>query len=122
MRMVAGAIHLPDDPRAYFDTATSPLNPRNNNQTYSYGTLPLFAARALAEWLERGCAMPRQVPPPQLNAWAARMMLASVGELTAPGEDGAPTCAAGAFTWTYSAFLGRHLAALADLSTSCSSS
>ena len=53
MRAVTGAIRLPQSPGLYFDTHASSLNPRNNEQVYSYGTLPLFATRALAEWLDK---------------------------------------------------------------------
>jgi len=35
----------------YFDTACSPLNPHNRGDAfYTYGTLPIFLVRALAEW------------------------------------------------------------------------
>ncbi len=113
MRTVTGAIHLPDSLSSYFDTHTSPLNPLNNGQVYSYGTLPLFATRALAEWLEQGCAQPAgpEAAPWALNARLATLFLRSVGRpVDVP-------CPAGIFTWTYSAFLGRHLSALADLGT-----
>ena len=113
MRTVTGAIHLPNSLSSYFDTHTSPLNPLNNGQVYSYGTLPLFATRALAEWMEHGCARPGgpDAAPWALNARLARLFLKSVGRpVDVP-------CPAGTFTWTYSAFLGRHLSALADLGT-----
>ena len=113
MRTVTGAIHLPDSLSSYFDTHTSPLNPLNNGQVYSYGTLPLFATRALAEWVEHGCARPGgpDAAPWALNARLARVFLRS---LSLPVD---VPCPAGTFTWTYSAFLGRHLSALADLGT-----
>ena len=113
MRAVTGAIRLPEDLGDYFDTRSSSLNPRNNEQVYSYGTLPLFATRALAEWLEDGCAQPHTIPSAStaLNARLARWLLTRVG--APPGA----LCPAGTFTWTYNALLGRHLAALADLGT-----
>jgi hypothetical protein len=117
MRMVTSAIRLPEEPGLYFDTARSPLNPRNNGQTYSYGTLPLFATRALAEWVERGCERPDGEAVPPLNAGVARLLLQQAGAPVRIGEGGAPACPEGTFTGTYNAFLGRHLAALADLGT-----
>jgi len=37
----------------YFDTACSPLNPHNRGKTfYTYGTLPVFMVRYLAEWTD----------------------------------------------------------------------
>ncbi len=113
MRAITGAVRWPEDLGDYFDTRTSSLNPRNHDQVYSYGTLPLFATRAVAEWLEAGCSQPtatRQGPLP-LNARLARHLLSRAGVAT---ED---ACPFGTFTWTYNAFVGRHLAALADLGT-----
>ncbi|MBN1641363.1 MAG: glycosyltransferase family 39 protein [Anaerolineae bacterium] len=113
MRMITAAVRWPDAPSDYFDTAVSTLNPRNADQTYSYGTLPLFATRALAEWLERGCALTTdlQPAPAGLNRWLAERLLTRLGQpVLRP-------CPTGTFTWTYSAFLGRTLSALADLGT-----
>ncbi|MHB1319301.1 MAG: ArnT family glycosyltransferase [Anaerolineae bacterium] len=113
MRMITGAVRWPDDLSDYFDTAASTLNSSNAGQTYSYGTLPLFATRALAEWLERGCALsPNLQPVPSgLNQWLAQRLLGRLGEPTLR------PCSPGTFTWTYSAFLGRVLAGVADLGT-----
>jgi len=48
MTMVAVAIDWPGSVGAYFDSATSPLNPYNNDYgSYLYGTLPLFLAKLL---------------------------------------------------------------------------
>jgi len=107
MRAVTGAIRLPQSPGLYFDTHASSLNPRNNEQVYSYGTLPLFATRALAEWLDRGCGP----APAPLNRWVAHWLLQR-----ATGMD-VSACTVGTFTWTYNAFVGRHLSALADAGT-----
>jgi 4-amino-4-deoxy-L-arabinose transferase-like glycosyltransferase len=109
MRAVVGAIALPARPGLYFDTHASPLNPRNNGQIYSYGTLPLFATRAVTAWLDRGCG----ADPAPVNAWVAQRVLARLGVPRGAGG----TCAPGTFSWTYNAFVGRHLAALADLGT-----
>lgn len=109
MRAVVGAIALPERPGLYFDTHASPLNPRNNGQIYSYGTLPLFATRVATAWLDRGCG----ANPAPVQAWVARRILAHIG---APRGAGG-TCAPGTFSWTYNAFVGRHVAALADLGT-----
>ena len=36
----------------YFDASCSPLNPNNRGHSfYVYGTLPMFAARYLVEWI-----------------------------------------------------------------------
>ncbi len=42
---------------AYWDTATSPLNPQNYDAygSYVYGTLPSFTTRAIAGWLDHVC-------------------------------------------------------------------
>lgn len=48
MTMVVTGIHWPPTVAAYFDSATSPLNPFNAGYgSYVYGTLPLFLAKAL---------------------------------------------------------------------------
>jgi len=113
MRMITSVIAWPDDLSTYFDTATSTLNPENAGHTYSYGTLPLFATRALAEVLERGCAITPglESPAPGLNRWLARQLLARLGR-----PEPRP-CLEGTFTWTYSAILGRILAGCADMGT-----
>lgn len=104
MRLVVSSIRVPDDLSLYFDTSTSPLNPRNNGQQYSYGTLPLFVTRALGEWLDRACG---PAPDPLSAAVASTFV-------TFP-EDG---CVPGTFTGAfYSAIPGRLLSALADLGT-----
>ena len=52
MRIITSAVQMPDSLSLYFDTHQSPLNPRNQGHTYSYGTLPLFLTRWSAEWLD----------------------------------------------------------------------
>ncbi|MER3438600.1 MAG: hypothetical protein C4346_14000, partial [Chloroflexota bacterium] len=48
--MVATSIRWPDSLAGYFDSATSPLNPYNNNfGTFIYGTFPLFLDKAIAD-------------------------------------------------------------------------
>ncbi|RLC62218.1 MAG: hypothetical protein DRI48_09805, partial [Chloroflexi bacterium] len=103
MRMTLSAICMPDDPSLYFDTHRSPLNVRNSGGLYSYGTLPLFLTRAVAEWLDRGCGDSPAAP----NRVAAALLMGS------PALD----CSPGAFTGAYSAVVGRCLSALADLGT-----
>ena len=110
MRAITGAVRWPDSLASYFDTQASPLNPRNHDKVYSYGTLPLFAARAVTEWLERACAP----EPDPFTALVARRILDNLGRSSAPSNR---LCAPGTFTWTYNAFVGRHLSALADLGT-----
>ena len=103
MRAVLGSIHVPDDLSVYFDTRTSPLNPLNNGQVYSYGTLPLFLARFAAEWLDRGCT----APPGSLARWLGRLLVSGTLD----------SCTAGTFTFGYSAVVGRALSAIADVGT-----
>lgn len=110
MRAVTGAVQWPDTLASYFDTQASPLNPRNHDRVYSYGTLPLFATRAVTEWLDRACAP----EPDRFPALVARLVLDNLGRSGAPSNR---LCAPGTFTWTYNAFVGRHLSALADLGT-----
>ena len=111
MRAVTGAIRWPETLDAYFDTHESTLNPRNNEQIYSYGTLPLFATRAVAEWLDRGCGAAAETLP----RWIAQRILQHLNH-PQPHVAGW-SCYPGTFTWTYSAYIGRHLAALADMGT-----
>ncbi len=49
--MAADAIRGVSGINAYFDTATSTLNPLNYG-SYTYGMLPLFITRMVAEWLQ----------------------------------------------------------------------
>ncbi len=51
--MVITAIQWPASLRDYFDTSLSPLNPRNTNMVYFYGTLPLFLTKAVGTLLQR---------------------------------------------------------------------
>jgi len=111
MRAVTGAIRWPETPDAYFDTHESTLNPRNNEQIYSYGTLPLFATRAVAEWLDGGCSATSEILP----RWIAQRILQHLNH-PQPHVAGW-ACYPETFTWTYSAYIGRHLAALADMGT-----
>lgn len=46
--MVITAIQWPESPAEYFDTSHSPLNPRNANTVFFYGTLPLFLTKLVA--------------------------------------------------------------------------
>lgn len=112
MRMITGAVRWPGDLSVYFDTQVSPLNPRNHDQVYSYGTLPLFMTRAVTEWLDRACENPA-ARVPSLVAASVLKRLSRSGFTPPPGR----LCHPGTFTWTYSAFVGRHLAALADVGT-----
>ncbi|MGD2104236.1 MAG: glycosyltransferase family 39 protein, partial [Anaerolineae bacterium] len=104
MRNTVSLIEWPDDLSLYFDTHRSPLNVRNNEgRRYSYGTLPLFAARAAGEWLDRAC-----------TDAAAPLAEAVASALAGPEADG---CRPGTFTGICSAVVGRALSALADLGT-----
>jgi YYY domain-containing protein len=46
--MVITAIQWPASLAEYFDTSRSPLNPRNVNMVFFYGTLPLFLTKGVA--------------------------------------------------------------------------
>jgi len=50
LTMVAESIRGVDSISAYFDTATSTLNPLNHG-SYTYGMFPLFVTRMVAEWV-----------------------------------------------------------------------
>lgn len=100
MRMITAAIQWPDRLSLYFDAERSPLNSYNQDMPYSYGTLPLFLVRLVAEWLDGACG---DAPNPASLA-AARLVAPS----------GLP-CSPGLFTFSLSAVIGRALSALADL-------
>ena len=103
MRMIASVIHMPDSLSVYFDTHSSPLNSRNQDYQYSYGTLPLFLTRMTAEWLDQACSE---------SPGGAGAAIASL--LAGPA---AADCSPGTFTGSGSALVGRALSALADLGT-----
>lgn len=52
--LTANAISGPSGPGEYFDSATSPLNPYNVQDTFVYGTAPLFTTKAVANYLQDG--------------------------------------------------------------------
>ncbi len=101
MRMITSVIEMPDSLSLYFDTHNSPLNCRNRGYQYSYGTLPLFLTRMMAEWLDLGCGE----SPGKLSA-AVASLLVGASDLQ---------CSPGAFTGPRSAQVGRTFSALADL-------
>lgn len=101
---VVSALRMPDSLGEYFDSARSPLNPYNIRQSWVYGTLPLFGGRALAEFLDEGCAPTRALIPRVL------------GQLLFAGA--AADCTRGFFTgYEYIRLVGRLLSALADVIT-----
>ena len=51
--MVVTAIQWPSSPGEYFDTSHSPLNPRNADTVFFYGTLPLFLTKYVSTVLDR---------------------------------------------------------------------
>lgn len=53
---VTNVIEWPSSPIQYFDVSQSPLSPYNTNegQAYSYGTLPIFATKAVADVVGEG--------------------------------------------------------------------
>ncbi len=102
LRQVVSAVRLPDHPRLYLDTASSPLNPHNQGYTFFvYGTLPLFVTRAVAEGLDRWCESPHNLP--------ARLLSPVLLGRTVEG------CAPGAFSGGGARMVGRALSALFDL-------
>ncbi len=110
MRIILGAIRLPDDPSLYFDTHNSPLNCRNRGHRYSYGTLPLFLTRATAEWLDAGCEK-RAMPD---EAASGSGLNGALSTWLVPGDD---DCRPGTFTGGWGAIIGRFYSALFDLGT-----
>ncbi|NLF14772.1 MAG: hypothetical protein GX597_23525 [Anaerolineaceae bacterium] len=50
--MVVSRIQWPESLAEYFDTSHSPLNARNQDTVYFYGTLPLFLTKAVASQLD----------------------------------------------------------------------
>jgi len=103
MRIITSIIAVPDTFSQYFDTHSSSLNSRNRGHDYSYGTLPLFLTRMMAEWLDRACGE----DPDRLSAAVAFL-------LVGPSEE---MCHPGTFTGVRSAQVGRMLSALSDLGT-----
>ena len=104
MRNTLSLIRWPEDLSLYFDTHHAPLNVRNREgRRYSYGTLPLFAARAATEWLDGACTN----DPAPLREAVATMLVGPEIE----------NCTPGTFTGAYNAVVGRTLSALADLGT-----
>ncbi len=104
LTMVASALQLPALPGEYWDTSLSPLNPENRGYAgYVYGTLPLFAARVVGEWLDKGCG-----ETPVISAVLARQMFLG----------GWTSCTPGDYTgYGGIHFVGRALSMFADLLT-----
>ena len=96
----------PEALQLYWDTGHSPLNPANYERfvNYVYGTLPLFATRATALWVDRWAC----VSQPSLGGGVVPRLLTGSSH----------PCAPGFFTGYEGIHLvGRCLAALADLGT-----
>lgn len=106
MRIILSVVRMPDHPSQYFDTHQSPLNSLNQGYDYSYGTLPLFTTRAVAEWLDRSCNQPKS------NAGKVVATL-----LAAEDVPSVAVCGEGDFVGSKSALVGRLLSGLADLGT-----
>ncbi|MGC9358563.1 MAG: hypothetical protein ACP5GX_11880, partial [Anaerolineae bacterium] len=104
LTMVASALDLPTNPGEYWNTASSPLNPENRGYAgYVYGTLPLFSARVMGEWLDGACSE----DPPLPKILLRRVVF---------GADG--VCREGHYTGYGGIHLvGRLLSILADLMT-----
>lgn len=68
---VVSSIAPVDSLGAYFDTATSSLNPNNRGAGFFvYGTLPLFIVRYVAEWTQNAGYGEIHLVGRQLSAWA----------------------------------------------------
>ena len=121
MTMVTGGIRWPgpiDNPQppppgctewgGYFDSYCSPLNPYNRNYgSYAYGTLPLFGARFVGEWLSGACIDPAapETEPSPLKRGIAGLLFQNV-----------EGCVGNRFTdYGHVHLIGRMLSALADL-------
>ncbi|MEJ5308690.1 MAG: DUF2298 domain-containing protein [Anaerolineae bacterium] len=104
LTMVVSALQFPERLSQYWNVAESPLNPANKGYVgYVYGTLPLFATRAVAEWMDKAC-----VTPPNPFGAVLRAVL-----LNASGP-----CYPGQYTgYSNIHFVGRALSAWADLAT-----
>ena len=104
MTVLASMLKSPADLRAYFDSGKSTLNPFNTDwgKSYVYGTLPLFAGRYLAEFMDQGCGdTPQAIPR-------------AIGSLLF--ADDAHNCRQGTFTgYDDMALLGRLLSGVYDL-------
>jgi YYY domain-containing protein len=117
LTMVVSAIRFPGEMQPldaggdggesrYWDTANSPLNPTNQGYAgYVYGTLPLFATRALGLWMDRACPSVDAPTPAPLPHLLHRML----------SED---PCLPGHYAGYGGAHLvGRGLSTMADLAT-----
>jgi YYY domain-containing protein len=94
----------------YFDSYCSPLNPQNRGYSgYAYGTLPIFSARWVGEWLNQGCLDPSDpdATPSRLPRFIGSRLF-----------DDAEGCTGNYFATYWRIYLlGRMLSALADLGT-----
>ncbi len=105
LTMVVGDIRFPEDPKTYWDTAKSPLNPTNYAQyaEYVYGTMPLFSTRAVAMLVDQACGE----TPTGLGTALRGILL-----------DASGPCPKGLYTGYAGIYLvGRILSTLADLCT-----
>jgi YYY domain-containing protein len=104
LTMVESAMRPVDSPSAYFNTATSTLNPHNIGfGFYVYGDLPIILVRYAAEWMSG------------VSTWAADLLKANGAE-----SFGAPLLAVLGKTTTWAGYdevtlVGRVLSALSDL-------
>ncbi len=104
LTMVISALHFPETPAQYWNTAESTLNPAVQGYgNYVYGTLPLFMTRAVAEWIDGACTNPS-------DSFGVLLRVALLNTST-PCYEGQYTGYGGIH------FVGRALSALADLAT-----
>lgn len=115
LTMVVSAIRFPGETTpdnevgegsSYWDTQRSTLNPTNQGYAgYVYGTLPLFATRAVGRWLDRACPTLEQPSP---NGLASLIHQALGGGPCLPGHYAG---------YGGAHLVGRMLSTLADLAT-----
>ncbi len=105
LTMVVSDIRFPEDPKVYWDTAKSPLNPTNYPAyaEYVYGTMPLFSTRAMAMLVDQACGE----TPTALGTALRGVLLNTDG----PCPQGLYTGYAGIY------LVGRIMSTIADLCT-----
>ncbi|HEV7759907.1 MAG TPA: DUF2298 domain-containing protein [Acidimicrobiales bacterium] len=87
LALVSDEVSAPPGPAAYFDTARSPLNPANHDESFVYGTAPLFLTKGVATWLHVGAVRGDQ-PAHAVVAGLDRLGVDLLDDRGAPRFDG----------------------------------